>query len=294
MEQNDQQALLNTLAGKEPKLREGINAILSDKLRFDSLDRAITNLKNAQNDTNLGSVEAALQTAMTRIRELNETNKSDIPDEKATLYLYTLQNLTQCLGTWQFNNGNENHYTPQIIKKYNTLMTQSAAMGLDTAVINDKCFAHQYQVANDPYLAKFELLDHNKMDVMLNGIERIQNGQLLAMDKQAIKDDLNAPEKETNNGEIDHGAVELRAIKEQNLDQLIADMTARWGDEHMALTYINKNVNTFFHMIGISTNYHDQESQKAFATAIVKRLAEHQKMQGAETAPTTKTVGTVK
>ncbi len=295
--QNDKQALLTTLAGKEPKLKEGINALLNDKLRFDSLDRAVTNLKNAQNETNLGSVEAALQTAMTRIRELNETNKKDIDDEKASLYLYTLQNLTQCLGSWQFENGNENHYTPQITKKFNTVMAQAGVMGLDMAVMQKKCSAHQYKVADDPYLADFELLDSNKMDILLSNMERTKSGVISSLDKQAIIEDLNSPEKEIKNGEIDHGVVEMHDAQEKDLDRLIEEMTARWGAQRMNLGFINGNLNDFYNMVGISTNHRDLESIRKFASAIVQRLAERQQSKQNDwqaNATATQTVSAVK
>ena len=288
LQQNDKQAVLTTLAAKEPKLKEGINAILNDQLVFDSLDRAVVNLVNAKNDGNLNSVEAALESTITRVRELNESKKEHMSDEKAALYLYTLRNLTTCLSDWQFENGNQNQYVPQIKKKFNMVVTQAGAIGLDTNVISEKCYAHQYKVASDPYLADFELLDHSKMDILLQGIQRYQDTH-----GWEIKEDLNTPEKPVVNGTIDHGMVELHAVKERDLDRLIEDMTLRFGAQRVALGYINGHLNEFYHMIGVCTNRYDMESIQKFATEIVKRLWERQKEQGQQSqmAPKTQTVG---
>lgn len=288
MEQSDKQAVLTTLAAKEPKLKEGINAILNDQLIFDSLDRAITNLANAKNDSNLNSVEAALESTITRVRELNESKKEYMDDKKTSLYLYTLQNLTFCLSDWQFENGNQNQYVPQIKKKFDLVMGQAAPIGIDNNVLAKKCYAHQYKVANDPYLADFELLDHGKMDILLQGIQRYQDTR-----SWEIKEDLNTPEKPVVNGTIDHGMVELHAVKEKDLDRLIDDMTLRFGAQRVALGYINSHLNEFYHMIGVCTNHYDMESIQKFATEIVKRLWERQKEQGqqSEMAPKTQAVG---
>ena len=143
-------------------------------------------------------------------------------------------------------------------------------------------------MAGDPYLADFELLDHGKMDTLLQGIQSYQD-----FHDTATKEDLNTPEKEVVNGTIDHGMVELHAVKERDLDRLIADMTQRFGEERMALSYINGHLNEFYNMIGMCTHRSDLESIQKFATEIVKRLWERQKEQGQQSqmAPQTQTVG---
>ena len=288
LQQNDKKAVLTTLAAKEPKLKEGINAILNDQLVFDSLDRAVTNLVNAKNDANLNSVEAALESTITRVRELNESKKEYMDDKKASLYLYTLRNLTSCLGDWQFENGTKNEYVPQITKKFTKVMVMAGQIGADTKVIEQKCSAHQYKVASDPYLADFELLDHAKMDTLLQGMQRYQDFRT-----SDIMEDLNTPEKPIVNGEIDHGMVELHEVKEKDLDRLIADMTQRFGEEKMALGYIKGHLNEFYNMVGMCTNHSDLESIQKFTTEIVKRLWERQKEQDQQNqmAPKTQTVG---
>ncbi|MCM1404129.1 MAG: hypothetical protein NC133_01295, partial [Prevotella sp.] len=128
--------------------------------------------------------------------------------------------------------------------------------------------------ANDPYLANFELLDPSKMDILLTGMQKYQDFRLTE-----FLDDLNSPEKEVVNGEKDHQTIELHDVKEKDLDRLIGEMTQRFGEERMALRYINSHLNEFYNMVGVVTNHHDMASIQAFSTEIVKRLWERQKEQ---------------
>lgn len=282
-----QQDALTKLVNAEPFLMNGVENLVNDRLVFDALNRATTALANAKNSDNLQAAEAGFQTTINEIRQISQNKNSYISNDKASQYIFTLQNLIFCLSDWQFENGKENNYVPLLTRKMNQMLMQASETGLDPAAMRDYCYSNVYQNKTRPELADFQFLDDQKMDAVLSDFRQYQ----LTKDNNILNNLSTRIQGETATNNLDCGVVTCHPTDTATLDKLIGVMTAKYSPEKMELAYIKNHLNEFFEMVGETTNYKDQECVRAFATAIVKRVAQKsQELQQVQNATTTREV----
>ena len=154
---------LSTISDATAKL--GIIAILTEEHTLKSLDRAWEVFNNAKSEHDLQIIEAALQTAITEIREFNARGSKYWDDGKTTLYLYALQYFILNLNKVDLGN-TENKYIPQIVSKLQDMHTKCDELGVDFNIMRQQCITTEYQRPNDNEdLRKFKFIDSKRVDM---------------------------------------------------------------------------------------------------------------------------------
>ena len=279
LKNDDIRNVLHNLTATQPNfVKAGVDAILDDVLNFDALKRMATNLSNANNDFGLQAVEASLHTMMAEVRKMNQDKSPYMPDEKASLYLSTLQNLTFSLGDWPFENGKENHYVPEILRKYNQTMVNATAVGITPDSVHDLCFNPQYQSNSMPHLSDFELLDDQRMDTINNALKQYRvtkDPTLLTFVSQIENQNQQHKQKAMTQQPAtkDYGIVQCVDTPNHVLDKMINNLKAKFGRENITTAYLTEHISEVYDAVTESTHVDDIQRLGKLAKILLDRVA---------------------
>ncbi len=255
------------IAGNNPKVIAGINALLNENVIFRSFDRALNLLLNARSEHYLRAVEAGLQVTVNEIKNYHVQHSPYITDDKAALYLYTLQHLITHLGQWEFKNGEPNHYKPILTQKLRYVELKGASLGIRKDMIRRECFSKAYQQPNDQVLSNFEFLDEQRLDTFTNRLNRYEITQ----------DPCNLFESNKNFQTL------LKTISSPNyihiMEKLIQHLKESLEIMELDLTYLKQNVQTVSKEVGKYIGSNDPQKIESINKAILRHLENSQPIE---------------
>ena len=162
--------LLSKISDRTAK--SGIIVLFTEEHTLKSLDRAKEVLNTAKNEHDLQIIEAALQTAITEIREFNIRGSQYWDNGKTSLYLYTLQYLILNLNKLDLGNNAENKYTPKIVTKLQEMHAKCDELGINFNVMRQQCITTQYQRPDNDELRNFKFIDVNRVDAFNSRLKK--------------------------------------------------------------------------------------------------------------------------
>ena len=212
--------LLMQLTGKRKTMLQGAVFMLNQApIKFDSLERALTLLNNANNSYQLGAVEAALQTQINTVCDLNTP---DLTPENKTLCLYTLQNMIFALSDYNLKNDKENDYMPKILQDQYQMMLKGSTLGLDMDRLNKSTYSTQYHDDQNPTLAQWEFLDDQAIKQNMENITRYQLGRDDAILDNLRDTSVEETTQKTENSIVNYGTVTVEPAEEQKIKKFIS------------------------------------------------------------------------
>ena len=283
--------ILEQLSAKNPRLLTGVQTILHDDNVFKRFESALVFLSNAEDTSWLLKTEAALQTTINEVIDLNHRDAQKMNDAKAALYISTLQDLIFCLSNWQLKNDKENNYVPEISRKYNEVLMEGTKHGLDPELINNLCFSKEYKNKNndDPYLANFEFLDESRIKNTKQKILQYAATNNLEVFSERQPAAAEATAQASATVELrDHGVVQCKDSTTELVDKVIGIVKAKWGSEKVNYDYIANNlgefvkvVNTIIPLEAVAAD--DKKNISKLVKTIVDRVREYDKLQTMQT-----------
>lgn len=255
------------IAGDNPKVIAGINALLNENVILRSLDRALSLLVNARSENYLQAVEAGLQVTVNEIKNYHAKHSPYMNDEKTSLYLYTLQHLITHLGEWEFRNGEPNHYKPILTQKLRYVEIKGAGLGIRKDIIRRECFSKAYQQPNDQVLSKFEFLDEQRLDAFTKRLNRYEITQNPCNLFESTKNFQNL----------------LQTLSSPNYIKIIEKLIQHLKDNleimELDLTYLKQNIQVINTEIGKFIGSNDPQKIDSVNKAILQHLENSQPIE---------------
>lgn len=167
-------AIIIKIANNDSTVAAGIKSLLQEELIFHSFERAMTLLLTAKSESHLQRVEAALQITSNEIRNYHAKGSQYITNKKASLYLYTLQNMIFNLDKWKLPNKKYNTFKPNLTQKLQYAKFKCKSLNISEDTIRLECFTNAFQQPYDKNLRNFEFLDENELNLFIKRIQRYE------------------------------------------------------------------------------------------------------------------------
>jgi len=166
--------IISKIASDNPTVIAGIESLLNEDVNFRSFRRVLPKLLLAKNEQQLQKVEAALQITANEIKDYDAKGSLYITHKKASLYLYTIQNLILNLDKWEFPENRINQYRPRLMVKLEDVRFKCGYLNISENVIRKECFSDAYKQPYDANLRSFEYLDEQLLDAFANRIRKYE------------------------------------------------------------------------------------------------------------------------
>lgn len=231
--------LLLELTGKRKTMLEGAVFMLHSKMKFDHLDRALTALQNANNSYGLAAVEAALQTQIDVILDMDELGSTkeekNLSKAETSACLFTLQNMIYALSDYKFKNGAENDYVPKLLQDQYQMLLKGSTLGLDWDRLNKSAYSTKFRDRNNPVLAKWDFLDARKIQKNMTDMARyqVEHDEKILNNLRSVQVEEPVVEEEVNTGLVDYGAHEVTETPNPVMSQIFSKALRRFDSKSL-------------------------------------------------------------
>lgn len=242
LNESSKKDLLLELTGKHKTMVEGAVFMLKNEtLKFDDFERALSLLNRANNAYSLTAVEAALQTQIDAIRNLNESVMSK---DNKSLCLYTLQNMIFALSDYHLKNGKENDYVPKILQDQYQMLLKGSVNNLDWDKLNQSVYTNQFNNEANPTLAKWKFLDDKLVKRNMENMVRYQSihDETLVKDFSTVK--VEKATTNVNQGVVSWGTVELTKTTDAEINQVLNRALEKFNAKNL-----KSNVHELFNFV---------------------------------------------
>ena len=164
--------IISKVAMGDPTVTNGIESLLSEDVNLRSFKRVLPKLLLSKNEQHLRKVEAALQVTANEVKEYYA--KDIIELNKASLYLYTTQNMILNLDKWEFPDFRINRYRPQLMTKLEDVRFKCSYLNIPESVIRKECFSDAFKLPYDKNLRSFEFLDEQALDSFAKRVHKYE------------------------------------------------------------------------------------------------------------------------
>lgn len=233
--------LLIELTSKSDTIREGTTYMLrNSKIKFDDFEHALALLKSANNSYSLGMVETALQSQIEVVQKMSNV---DMPREKKSLCLYTLQNMIFALGDLHLKNGEKNDYVPRILQDLSQMMLKGSALGMEWDVLQDSVYSSDYYDLNNPTLAEWKFLDLNLIQKNMKEFAQYQSTSH-DVTKQRVVQGGNGISAKGNTNVVTWGLVELAKTSHVDINRILNNALLKFDAKQL-----KTNLPEFFNFV---------------------------------------------
>lgn len=272
LDEDHKKNLLLELTGKHKTMVEGVAFMLRHRnIKFNDFDRAMTLLNQANNSYSLTAVEAALQTQINVIRDMNPEL---ISQEDKGLCLYTLQNMIFALSDYHLKNGKENNYVPKILQDQYQMLLKGSVAKLDWESLSDSVYTSEYMQPNHPTLGKWKFLDDKLIKKNMDQMLRYQS-----MHDETLINSLYSNNNKTfdlNAEIVNWGNVELIKANDEEINQILESALTKFNAENA-----KNNVSEIFNLVknsltekSVEKNLSNYPSLQKITVNVMQRIVE--------------------
>ena len=247
--------LLLQLIDKDSKTREGSKYMLENSGMFSHFIGAMGSFKRAINSNDLGFVETGLQNQIEVVRNMQ------IPHEKKSLLVYTLDNMIDGLSFCRLKNGVQSDYVTYRDRSLSQMLLKGSEQGLNWDKMLDSVSTSEFSNPSDPVLAKYRYRDLNLVKQNLENMARLRPNNYVESladlrndTYDPFYDDEPTP---VSNGVVNYGIVDLQRTTDKDVIKILNKAMDKFSKEDL-----KKNPSALFNFVKDSFSSNDVSSEQ--------------------------------